>query len=91
MSEYTEYHVSAKLIGDEVIITEQLSRRQDLPITTLSFTPPRAQSSFPVTVYWKCELPQSNSLLATVERSVITYCTRLYQEATYEEPLDCCL
>ncbi|MEP7287142.1 MAG: hypothetical protein ABI947_15415 [Chloroflexota bacterium] len=86
-----EYHVSAKIEGDNIMVRGQLSRRTDLPTTQLTFTDMRSTVSYPVTIYWKSQPPNDHAQLAAVERAVLNYCTQLFHEAAYAGPIDCCL
>ena len=86
-----EYHILAKVEGNDIMVHGQLSRRTDLPTTQLTFTDVRAAVSYPVTIYWKSTPPDDHNQLAAVERAVLNYCTQLFHESAYTGPIDCCL
>ena len=91
MSDRREYHVLARIDGDRVRVSALLGpQRRNTPSLTLSFQPVKSETNiYPIAVYWNGEsLPTD---VTGIECAAVEYCTRLYHEAPYAGPIDCCL
>ena len=89
-----EYHVRVKIEGRRICVSSLIGNPvgRGLPTTTLDFQPVQSDPAvYPITIHWISEVPQHSHQQAGVERAVLDYCERLFQETAYQGPIDCCL
>jgi hypothetical protein len=89
-----EYHVIVRVEGESVRVSALLDRTNPprAATTFLSFQPIKSDSTlYPVTIYWKNSRQDDDGMALAVERAVLDYCVRLYNESAYSGPIDCCL
>lgn len=84
------FYISARVLGESVLVREQLNRFIDLPTSTLWFTPVNETVSFPVTVYWKSQIAEGPTL-TQIHEHILRLCAQLHAEVDYEGPVNCCL
>jgi hypothetical protein len=89
-----EYHVIVRVEGETIRVVRLLDHTNPPCVmsTSLSFQPIKSDPTrYPITIYWKSDLPYDSGTALAVERAVLDYCARLYNEAAYGGPIDCCL
>jgi len=89
-----EYHLIAWIEGNGLRLSPLLNKANPphVPTTSLNFQPLKSDPAvFPVTIFWKTTAPNNPEMVIAAEQAILNYCARLYNEAAYSGPIDCCL